>query len=167
MTIEAEELIEKIQKESEEVVEPKKELIQEEEAIANHQAQEAHAIKIECDTELAKAKPMVQKAIDALNTISAKDINELKVLGKPPNPIKKVLHAVCIMCQRRMERTPKKENPKELEPNWWLTAQKFMAEKNFIQSLIEFDKDHIPQQIMEIIRKDFLNDPDFKPSRVA
>ena len=42
-----------------------------------------------------------------------------------------------------------------------------MAEKNFIQSLIEFEKENIPPAIMEIIRRDFLNDPDFRPSRVA
>jgi hypothetical protein len=46
----------------------------------------------------------------------------VKSLGKPPEPIKKVLHAVCIMCSRKVEKTPKKDNPKELEENWWVTA---------------------------------------------
>lgn len=101
--------MDKIQKESTEVVEPKKRQIQEEEFIANQQAQESQTIKIECDNDLAKAMPLVKKAIEALNTIQTKDINELKSLGKPPNPIKKVLHAVCIMCQRKVERTPKKD----------------------------------------------------------
>ena len=66
--------------------------------------------------------PLVKKAIEALNTIQAKDINEMKALGKPPVPIKKVMQAVCIMCQRKVEKTPKKEAPKEFEENWWLTS---------------------------------------------
>ena len=65
---------------------------------------------------------MVKKAQEALNTIQPQHINEIKALGKPPTAIKTVLHAVCIMCQRKVERTPKKENPKELEENWWYTA---------------------------------------------
>ena len=70
------------------------------------------------------------------------------------------------MCQRKVEKTPKKENPKELEENWWYTAQKFMSEKNFLESLLEYDKDHIPESVMVKIRAQFLNDPDFKPQRV-
>lgn len=70
------------------------------------------------------------------------------------------------MCQRKVERVPKKDNPKELEDNWWVTAQKFMSEKNFLESLLEYDKDNIPQAVINKIRVSFLNDPDFKPSRV-
>lgn len=88
------------------------------------------------------------------------------MLGKPPAAVKRVLHAVCVMCQRKAERTPKPENPKELEDNWWYTAQKFMAEKNFLQGLREFDRDRIPEAVMRKIREQFLPDPDFKPARV-
>lgn len=42
--------------------------------------------------------PLVKKANEALNTIQPAHINEIKALGKPPEAIKKVLHAVCIMC---------------------------------------------------------------------
>lgn len=93
----------------------------------------AHGIKVECEKELEKAMPLVKKAIAALNTIKPQHINELKALGKPPNPIKKVLHAVCIMTGRKPEKTPKPDNPKEFEENWWVTSTKFMSEKNFIE----------------------------------
>ena len=90
----------------------------------------------------------------------------MKILGKPPQAIRNVLHAVCIMCERKCEKTPNKENPKQLEENWWLTSQKFMSEKNFIEKLLNFDKDHIPENVMKKIRDKFLADPDFKPQRV-
>ena len=73
---------------------------------------------------------------------------------------------MCVLCQRKAERTPTKDNPKILEDNWWYTAQKFMSEKNFLQSLLDFDKDHIPEAAMQTIREKFLPDPEFRPSRV-
>ena len=70
------------------------------------------------------------------------------------------------MCQRKVEKTPKKDNPKELEENWWYTSQKFMSEKGFLEILLDYDKDHIPESVMNKIRTNFLSDPDFKPQRV-
>lgn len=87
----------------------------------------------------------------------------MKVLGKPPTTIKKVLHAVCIMAGWKPEKTPKPDNPKIFEENWWLTSTKYMSEKDFLKQLIEFDRDNIPNDIITKIRKQFINDPDFKP----
>jgi len=153
MTEETDYLMEQIEKESTQVVAPKQAQIQQEEANANKQAQEAQAIKVDCDGELAQALPILAKAQAALNTIKSQHIGEIKVLGKPPGPVKRVLHAVCVLCQRKVERTPKKDNPKELEDNWWYTAQKFMAEKNFLQGLLDFDRDSIPDSVMRKIRE--------------
>ena len=55
------------------------------------------------------------------------------------------MHAVCIMLDRKVEKTPKKDNPKMMEENWWFTAQKMMTEKNFLEDLLNFDKDNIPE----------------------
>jgi dynein heavy chain len=65
------------------------------------------------------------------------------------------MHAVCVMMERKVEKTPRKDNPKIIEDNWWFTAQRFMSDKNFLEAVIEK------------IRNQFLNDPEFKPSRVA
>lgn len=122
-------------------------------------------MKKECDTDLAGALPVLQKAQEALNTVKSQHINEIKVLLKPPATVKKVLQAVCVMCQRKAERTPRRDRPQEFEENWWATAQKFMAEKDFLQSLVEYDKDNIPAHVMRKIRETFVSDPDFKPAR--
>ena len=53
-------------------------------------------------------------------------------MQNPPPNVKLVLHAVCVMLDRKVEKTPKKDNPKQLEENWWYTAQKFMNEKDFM-----------------------------------
>jgi dynein heavy chain len=54
------------------------------EAEANEIAQEAAAIKADCDQNLAEALPILKKATDALKTIKPEHINEIKVLKKPP-----------------------------------------------------------------------------------
>ena len=84
---------------------------------------------------------------------------------KPPSTIKKVLHAVCIMLQRKAERTPKKDRPQEFEENWWAASQKLMRERNFMDQLLQYDKDHIPEGVMKKIREKFVTDPEFKPQR--
>jgi dynein heavy chain len=114
-------------------VEPKKKFIQSEEEEANAVAMEAQHMKIECKNNLAKALPILKQAQAALDTIKPSHINEIKVLNYPPPGVKQVLHAVCVMCDRKCERTPKKDNPKQLEDNWWATAQKFMNEKGFLE----------------------------------
>ena len=69
MNKEAAILLAKIQKESIEVVEPKKAQIQKEENASNKVAKEAEAIKNECQSDLDAALPVLKKANDALNTI--------------------------------------------------------------------------------------------------
>jgi len=113
-------------------VEPQKRLIQQEEEAANAVAMEAEEIKIDCENNLQKALPILKQANDALNTIKPAHINEIRVLNYPPPTVKTVLHAICVMCDRKVEKTPKKDNPKSLEENWWYTAQKFMNEKDFL-----------------------------------
>ena len=41
-----------------------------------------------------------------------------------------------------------------------------MAEKNFLEQLLKFDKDNIPDAIIDRIQREFLDDPDFRPKRV-
>ena len=42
-----------------------------------------------------------------------------------------------------------------------------MSEKDFLSQLQNYDKDNIPQTIVAKIQSTFLDDPQFKPSRVA
>lgn len=61
-------------------VEPKKQQIAQEEENANAVAMRAQEIKIDCENSLDKALPILKSAQDALNTIKAAHINEIKVL---------------------------------------------------------------------------------------
>ncbi len=59
-----------IEKESKDVAEQEK-IVKADEAVANKQAEEARAIKDECDADLAEAIPILESALAALNTLTS------------------------------------------------------------------------------------------------
>jgi len=60
-------------------------------------AREAQAVKDEVEAELAKALPKLEEATEALNTLTARDMTNLKQMIKPSDGVRLVMEAVCIM----------------------------------------------------------------------
>lgn len=77
---------------------------------------------MDCENDLKRAMPILKQAQAALDTIKSKDIVEIRSMQNPPGAIRLTLHAVCVMLDRKVEKTPKKDNPKVQEENWWFTA---------------------------------------------
>ena len=67
------------------------------EAAAQKIADEANAIKVDCEEQLAEAIPALKAAIDAVNCITKGDIAVLKGLMKPPPAVGLVCQVVCMM----------------------------------------------------------------------
>ena len=57
-----------------------------EEAAATKKADEAQAIKIDCEAGLAEALPALEAAVKALKTLKRDDITEVKSMKSPRNP---------------------------------------------------------------------------------
>lgn len=74
---ETQELMVKIERDTVEA-EAKKEVVAADEAVANEAAAKAKAIKDECEADLAEALPALESAIQALNTLTPKDITLVK-----------------------------------------------------------------------------------------
>lgn len=74
-----------------------KEAVAVEEADAQKIADQAAAIKKDCETQLAEAIPALKAAEDAVNCITKGDIAILKQMGKPPADVKNVLSVVCML----------------------------------------------------------------------
>lgn len=47
--------------------------------------------------DLAAAKPALEEALSALNSITAKDINNLKALKNPPDIVKRIFDCVLLL----------------------------------------------------------------------
>lgn len=80
-----------------------REVVAGEEAIAKRAADEANAIKVDCEKELAEAMPVLEAANKALNCITKNDITILKKLLSPPEDVKMVLSAVCVLMKLKPE----------------------------------------------------------------
>lgn len=55
------------------------------------------AIKQDCETILAEAMPALNAAIAALDTIKTADIRLVQTFKNPPQAVKVVMEAVCVM----------------------------------------------------------------------
>jgi len=52
---------------------------------------------LECEQNLEKAVPDLYAAIGSLQQISKVDMNELKILRNPPDAIKLLMEALCVL----------------------------------------------------------------------
>ncbi|XP_041110137.1 dynein heavy chain 3, axonemal-like isoform X2 [Polyodon spathula] len=136
--------------------------VEADEATANRAAQEAKAIKEECEQKLSIAMPALNAAITALDTLKASDITLLKTMQNPPSGVRITLAAICILKGIKPE--------KKVDPNgrssddYWPSAKKMLGDMKFLESLKEFDKDNIPHKVIAQIRRDLISNPEFQPS---
>jgi dynein heavy chain 1 len=103
-------------------VEPLRKRTEEEKEAAEECAQKQNENLKECEKAVEAANPILEKARKALNQIKKTQIDEIRSLQNPPTQVRTVLHAICVMTQRPVEKTPSKENPKIIIENWWYTA---------------------------------------------
>jgi dynein heavy chain len=103
------------------------------------------------ESDLAEATPALDEATKALESLSKKDIAEIKAYANPPALVAIVMEAVMIV--------------KQSEPSW-TEAKRQLGDVNFIKSLIEFDKNNIPDRVLKKINK-YTSEPDFQPDKVG
>lgn len=60
-------------------------------------AAEIGAVKDDAETDLAAAKPALDEALSALNSITQKDIVSLKALKSPPDIVKRIFDCVLLL----------------------------------------------------------------------
>ncbi|CDS41066.1 dynein heavy chain [Echinococcus multilocularis] len=101
--------------------------------------------------DLVQAMPALEAAITALEALNKKDITEIKSYGQPPHLVRKVMEAVMILRQA---------------PPTWAEAKKHLGEQDFINQLVNFDKDHISDKTLKKISAYCAQD-DFMPEVVG
>ena len=138
--------------------------VKKEEASANESATAAKKIKDECDNDLQTAMPILEEALGALNTLKEEDITFMKSMKSPPNQIRFVMEAVCVLKGLKADKIKDAQgNPVE---DWWGPSKRLMGDLKFLDGLRNFDKDNIPVKIMKVIREKYIADPIFDPKEV-
>ncbi|XP_015178312.1 PREDICTED: dynein heavy chain 7, axonemal, partial [Polistes dominula] len=151
-----------VQNESEEVSAMEK-IVKEDEQAALVVAGEADAIRAECDADLQEVMPILNEANAALNTLTPQDIQIVKSMKRPPAGVKLVMTAVCILKDVKPEKV---QTPEGMVDDYWKASLRILGDMKFLESLLLFDKDNIPERIMTKIRTTILTNPDFDPERI-
>ncbi|XP_015226728.1 PREDICTED: dynein heavy chain 7, axonemal [Cyprinodon variegatus] len=159
------EMMELIKLESKEVAETEK-VVKEDEAVSNQQAMAAKVIKDECNAELAKVQPQLDKARESLNTLTPQDMTLLKSMKNPPPAVKLVMEAICILKGVKPDRVPDSSGSGRMVEDYWGPAKKLLGDIRFLQSLHEYNKDNIPANLMAIINQKYIDNKDFKPEKI-
>nr|XP_020468391.1 dynein heavy chain 11, axonemal-like isoform X3 [Monopterus albus] len=112
----------------------------------------------DCENDLAKAEPSLTAATAALDTLNKMNLTELKAFPNPPVAVINVAAAVMVLLAPR-GRVPKDRS--------WKAARAFMGKvDDFLQALVSYDKEHIPESCLTVVKREYLTNPEFHPDLV-
>ena len=100
--------------------------------VCNARAAEAQLLKDECETDLAQAIPILEDAIEALNTLKPTDITLVKSMKNPPAAIKMVMAAVCVMRDVPPDRLTDPSTGRR-SIDYWGPSKRILGDMYFLQ----------------------------------
>lgn len=111
------------------------------------------------EEQLLAAKPALEEATSALNSIQPAHISTIKKLAKPPHLIMRIMDCVLILQNKHID--PVVQDPERPCPKpSWSESLKIMSQADFLSSLLNFAKDEMNEETIELIQP-YLDMPDF------
>ena len=127
-------------------------------------AYEIAVAKKTCEHDLALAQPALNEAVDALKSISAKDIGALKALKNPPDVVKRIFDTVLVLRQFPMGKVIYHDVKGSLvinaQENYSGVSAKMMSDTKLLERLMQFPKEGINDETCELLQP-YFNAPDF------
>ncbi|KAJ1555489.1 Dynein heavy chain 8, axonemal, partial [Nowakowskiella sp. JEL0078] len=111
------------------------------------------------ESQLEAAKPALEEATNALNSIQPAHIATVRKLAKPPHLIMRIMDGVLLMQKRRIDPITQDPDKPCAKPSW-SESLKLMSASDFLSSLVNFPKDEINAETVEILEP-LIEMPDF------
>lgn len=108
------------------------------------------ADKAVAEEKLEAARPALEEAEAALQTIKASHIATVRKLPKPPHLIMRIMDCVLILFRKRIDPAAFDAERNCVKPSW-AESLKTMSQSNFLQSLQAFPKDTINDEMVELL----------------
>lgn len=141
-----EELAINIQKEQKKADEQQR-FIEGERVKIGKEREDTEKLAADAEAELKKAEPALIAAQEALESLDKKYIAEIKSFTNPPPDVATVMSAVMIVLGK--------------DPTW-ASVKKELANPKFVEMVMSFDKENIPQKTMKAIEK-YTKQENFNP----
>ncbi|KAI9141404.1 dynein heavy chain and region D6 of dynein motor-domain-containing protein [Paraphysoderma sedebokerense] len=126
---------------------------------AESMANSIKADKMLAETELEAAKPALEEAAQALNSIQPSHISSVRKLAKPPHLIMRIMDGVLLLLKKKIDPAIQDPEKPSVKPSW-TESLKLMSQPDFLSSLLNFPKDEINAETVELLEP-YLDMPDF------
>jgi dynein heavy chain len=148
------------------VAEETKEVVDKQAAAAEEQAAEAKIIKDDAQKDLDEALPALDAAVKSLQSLKLSHLQEIKALADPPAGVKLAMEAICIMFQVKPKMVAGEQPGKKVADYWEPSKNIVLSDpKKFLNDLFEFDKDNIPQKVIDNIQP-YMDNENFTPELI-
>ena len=134
--------------------------------------------------------PILKRAQAALDTLTTADIAIIRAMKKPPQGVRLIVESVCVLKVENSQVVQflyvsyvsfifivyslvQQIKPEKVQQpdgtyveDYWRAALRMLSDVKFLDSLLNFDKDNIPDAVIEKIRNEYLTNPDFDPEKI-
>ncbi|KAK0056678.1 dynein heavy chain 1 axonemal-like isoform X1 [Biomphalaria pfeifferi] len=157
--------MEKISKDTK-IAEETKAVVQKEEEQATKKAIETQAIADDAQRDLNEALPALDAALASLKSLTRVDVVEVRALQRPPDGVRLVIEAVCIMKGVKAKKVAGDKPGTKVEDFWEVGRALLQDPTKFLESLFKYDKDNIPDEVIKKIQP-YIDDESFTPAAIA
>lgn len=128
---------------SQEAVDEQMELVKKEEANFSEISVQVNDLSEHCKNIMEDALPQMEEAEKALSSLTSADLTAIRTMKNPPLQVKIIMEAICILRDIKTEKTTISTD------EYWAISKKMLNDPKFIENLIKFEKDSIPDHITE------------------
>ncbi|XP_040889376.1 dynein heavy chain 1, axonemal [Toxotes jaculatrix] len=148
------------------VAEETRKSVQAEEAKASEKARFAGAIAADAQRDLDEALPALDAALTSLKSLNKNDVTEVRAMQRPPQGVKLVIEAVCIMKGIKPKKVPGEKPGTKIDDYWEPGKGLLQDPGKFLDSLFKYDKDNIPDNVINLVQP-YIDNEEFQPASIA